>query len=150
MVAGGTADDSEGFFVRPTIIEGTDPGHDVFTTEYFGPVLAVHVYDDADYDAVLTQMESVAPYALTGSVIAQDRTAIAHAQQCPAQRGRQLLRQRQADRRRRRPAAVRRRRGRRAPTTRPVPPQNLQRWTSTRVIKETFVPPTDHRYPHMG
>src|SRR3954469_7060078 len=80
VVAGGTADDSEGFFVRPTIIEGTDPDHDVFTTEYFGPVLAVHVYDDADYDAVLTQMESVAPYALTGSVIAQDRVAIAHAQ----------------------------------------------------------------------
>ena len=80
VVAGGTADDSEGFFVRPTIIEGTDPGHEVFTTEYFGPVLAVHVYDDADYDAVLTQMESVAPYALTGSVIAQDRAAIAHAQ----------------------------------------------------------------------
>ncbi|MGZ4540748.1 MAG: L-glutamate gamma-semialdehyde dehydrogenase, partial [Blastococcus sp.] len=51
IVAGGTADDSEGFFVRPTIIEGSDPAHDVFTTEYFGPVLAVHVYDDADYDA---------------------------------------------------------------------------------------------------
>ena len=65
---------------RP-IIEGTDPAHEVFTTEYFGPVLAVHVYDDADYDAVLTQMESVAPYALTGSIIAQDRAAIAHAQQ---------------------------------------------------------------------
>ena len=80
-------------------------------TEYFGPVLAVHVYDDADYDAVLAQMESVAPYALTGSVIAQDRAAIAHAQHVPAQRGRQLLRQRQADRRRRRPAAVRRRAG---------------------------------------
>ena len=67
--------------MRPTIIEGTDPGHEVFTTEYFGPVLAVHVYDDADYDTVLTQMESVAPYALTGAIIAQDRAAIAHAQQ---------------------------------------------------------------------
>ena len=55
------------------------PAHEVFTTEYFGPILAVHVYDDADYDAVLTQMESVAPYALTGSIIAQDRAAIAHA-----------------------------------------------------------------------
>ena len=66
VVAGGTADDCEGFFVRPTVVEGTDPGHEVFTTEYFGPILAVHVYDDADYDTVLTQMESVAPYALTG------------------------------------------------------------------------------------
>src|SRR3712207_9489763 len=58
IAAGGTADDSEGFFVRPTIIEGTDPGHEVFTTEYFGPILAAHVYDDADYAAVLPQMES--------------------------------------------------------------------------------------------
>ena len=120
VVAGGTADDSEGFFVRPTIIEGTDPAHDVFTTEYFGPVLAVHVYDDADYDAVLTQMESVAPYALTGSIIAQDRAGDRARPAGAAQRGGQLLRQRQADRRRRRPAAVRRRRGRRAPTTRPA------------------------------
>src|SRR3712207_8251507 len=80
IVAGGQADDSEGFFVRPTVIEGTDPEHEVFTTEYFGPILAVHVYDDADYDTVLTQMESAAPYALTGAVIAQDRAAIAHAQ----------------------------------------------------------------------
>ena len=95
----------------PTIIEGTDPAHEVFTTEYFGPVLAVHVYDDADYDAVLTQMESVAPYALTGSVIAQDRGGDRARAAVPALRGRQLLRQRQADRRRRRPAALRRRPG---------------------------------------
>jgi 1-pyrroline-5-carboxylate dehydrogenase len=80
IVAGGQADDSEGFFVRPTVIEGTDPEHEVFTTEYFGPILAVHVYDDADYETVLTQMESAAPYALTGAVIAEDRAAIAHAQ----------------------------------------------------------------------
>ena len=80
VVAGGTADDGEGFFVRPTIVEGTDPGHEVFTTEYFGPVLAVHVFDDGDYEAVLAQMESAAPYALTGSIVAQDRAAIAHAQ----------------------------------------------------------------------
>ena len=78
VVAGGTADDGEGFFVRPTIVEVTDPGHEVFTTEYFGPVLAVHVFDDGDYDAVLAQMSPRA-YALTGSVIAQDRSAIAHA-----------------------------------------------------------------------
>ena len=111
VVAGGTADDSEGFFVRPTIIEGTDPGHEVFSTEYFGPVLAVHVYDDADYDAVLAQMESVAPVRADrrghrpGPGRDRARPAL------PAQRGGQLLRQRQADRRRRRPAAVRRRAG---------------------------------------
>ena len=57
MLAGGTADDSEGFFVRPTVLVRlpTRP-HEIFTTEYFGPVLGVHVYDDADYDDVLRQV----------------------------------------------------------------------------------------------
>ena len=64
----------------PTVLVGDDPTHEAFSTEYFGPVLAVHVYDDADYDTVLTQMEAAAPYALTGAVIAQDRAAVAHAQ----------------------------------------------------------------------
>jgi 1-pyrroline-5-carboxylate dehydrogenase len=149
VVAGGTADDSEGFFVRPTIIEGTDPDHDVFTTEYFGPVLAVHVYDDADYDAVLTQMESVAPYALTGSVIAQDRTAIAHAQKFLRNAaGNFYVNDKPTG------AVVGQQPfgGGRASGTndKAGAPQNLQRWTSTRSIKETFVPATDHTYPHMA
>jgi 1-pyrroline-5-carboxylate dehydrogenase len=148
VVAGGTADDSEGFFVRPTIIEGTDPGHDVFTTEYFGPVLAVHVYDDADYDAVLTQMESVAPYALTGSIIAQDRTAIASAQKFLRNAaGNFYVNDKPTG------AVVGQQPfgGGRASGTndKAGAPQNLMRWTSTRSIKETFVPATDHRYPHM-
>ncbi|WP_030107332.1 L-glutamate gamma-semialdehyde dehydrogenase, partial [Actinoalloteichus caeruleus] len=79
VIAGGTADDSEGYFVRPTVLVGTDPEHEVFRDEYFGPVLAVHVYDDADFEKVVRQMESVSPYALTGAVIAQDRSAIAYA-----------------------------------------------------------------------
>jgi 1-pyrroline-5-carboxylate dehydrogenase len=149
VVAGGTADDSEGFFVRPTIIEGTDPDHDVFTTEYFGPVLAVHVYDDADYDAVLTQMESVAPYALTGAVIAQDRAAIAHAQHFLRNAaGNFYVNDKPTG------AVVGQQPfgGGRASGTndKAGAPQNLQRWTSTRSIKETFVPAKDHRYPHMG
>jgi 1-pyrroline-5-carboxylate dehydrogenase len=149
VVAGGTADDSEGFFVRPTIIEGTDPAHEVFTTEYFGPVLAVHVYDDADYDTVLAQMESVAPYALTGSVIAQDRAAIAHAQHfLRYAAGNFYVNDKPTG------AVVGQQPfgGARASGTndKAGAAQNLMRWTSTRVIKETFVPPTDHRYPHMG
>ena len=79
VVAGGTYDDSVGYFVRPTVLECTDPENEVFTTEYFGPILAVHVYEDADFDAMLDQMESASPYALTGSVIAQDRAAVAYA-----------------------------------------------------------------------
>ncbi|MCV2491525.1 L-glutamate gamma-semialdehyde dehydrogenase [Geodermatophilus sp. YIM 151500] len=148
-LAGGKADDSEGFFVRPTIIEGTDPGHEVFTTEYFGPILAVHVYDDADYDAVLAQMESVAPYALTGSIIAADAAAVAHAREVlryaagnfyvndkptGAVVGQQPFGGARASGTNDKAGAM----------------QNLLRWTSTRTLKETFVPPTDHRYPHMG
>ncbi|WP_448612054.1 L-glutamate gamma-semialdehyde dehydrogenase [Geodermatophilus sp. URMC 60] len=149
IVAGGQADDSEGFFVRPTVIEGTDPGHEVFTTEYFGPILAVHVYDDADYEAVLTQMESAAPYALTGAVIAQDRAAIAHAQRfLRFAAGNFYVNDKPTG------AVVGQQPfgGGRASGTndKAGAAQNLQRWTSTRSIKETFVPPTDHRYPHMG
>jgi 1-pyrroline-5-carboxylate dehydrogenase len=149
VIAGGTADDSEGFFVRPTTIEGTDPAHEVFSTEYFGPVLAVHVYDDADYDAVLTQMESVAPYALTGSVIAQDRAAIAHAEKFLRNAaGNFYVNDKPTG------AVVGQQPfgGGRASGTndKAGAPQNLMRWTSTRSIKETFVPAKDHRYPYMG
>ncbi|MGY1699988.1 L-glutamate gamma-semialdehyde dehydrogenase [Geodermatophilus sp. SYSU D00766] len=149
IVAGGQKDDSEGFFVRPTVIEGTDPEHEVFTTEYFGPILAVHVYDDADYDTVLRQMESVAPYALTGAVIAQDRAAIAHAERfLRFAAGNFYVNDKPTG------AVVGQQPfgGGRASGTndKAGAAQNLQRWTSTRSIKETFVPPTDHRYPHMG
>jgi 1-pyrroline-5-carboxylate dehydrogenase len=149
IAAGGTVDDSEGFFVRPTIVEGTDPAHEMFSTEYFGPVLAVHVYDDADYDTVLAQMESVAPYALTGSVIAQDRTAIAHAQRFLRHAaGNFYVNDKPTG------AVVGQQPfgGGRASGTndKAGAAQNLLRWTSTRSIKETFVPATDHRYPHMG
>jgi 1-pyrroline-5-carboxylate dehydrogenase len=148
IVAGGTVDDREGFFVRPTIIEGRDRDHEVFSTEYFGPVLAVHVYEDADYDAVLTQLESVAPYALTGSVIAQDRVAIDHAQKVLRNAaGNFYVNDKPTG------AVVGQQPfgGGRASGTndKAGAPQNLQRWTSTRSIKETFVPATDHRYPHM-
>jgi 1-pyrroline-5-carboxylate dehydrogenase len=148
IVAGGKADDSEGWFVRPTIIEGTDPGHEVFSTEYFGPVLAVHVYDDADYDAVLTQMESVAPYALTGAVIASDAAAVASAREVLRfAAGNFYVNDKPTG------AVVGQQPfgGARASGTndKAGAAQNLMRWTSTRVIKETFVPPTDHRYPHM-
>src|SRR5690606_3166548 len=77
VLAGGSYDDSEGWFVRPTVLECADPAAEYFRNEYFGPLLAVHVYDDDHSEATLAQLESVSPYALTGSVIAQDRAAIA-------------------------------------------------------------------------
>src|SRR5919107_402940 len=79
VLAGGTCDDSTGWFLRPTIVESSTPKDDMFRTEYFGPVLAVHVYEDAQYEKVVDQMERFAPYALTGSVVAQDRRAVAWA-----------------------------------------------------------------------
>src|SRR3546814_7949750 len=79
VVAGGTYDDSVGWFVRPTVVVGTDPGDQMFSTEYFGPILAVHVYPDGDFEKVVRQAESASPYALTGAIISRDRGAVAWA-----------------------------------------------------------------------
>ena len=79
VLAGGWADDSEGYFVQPTVLECTDPTDELFTTEYFGPILAVHVYDDTAYPEMLAQAADVTRYALTGAIVAQDRAAIVEA-----------------------------------------------------------------------
>ena len=150
MIAGGTADDSVGYFVRPTVAVGTDPTHEVFRTEYFGPLLALHVYDDSDFETVLTQIDKGSPYGLTGAVIANDRAAVARASRGAAVRRRQLLRQRQADRRGRRPAAVRRRARASGTNDKAGSVLNLLRWVSPRTLKETFVPATSSGYPHQG
>ncbi|MGZ4582296.1 MAG: L-glutamate gamma-semialdehyde dehydrogenase [Nocardioidaceae bacterium] len=149
VVAGGGYDDREGWFVRPTVLESTDPTNEIFTTEYFGPILGVHVYDDDRYDAMLAQMESVADYALTGSIIAQDRAAIAAATEALRfAAGNFYINDKPTG------AVVGQQPfgGGRASGTndKAGAPQNLMRWTSTRSIKETFVPPTDYRHPHMG
>ena len=149
VVVGGQTDDKVGWFVRPTVVVSTDPTDAMFTTEYFGPILVVHVYDDGDFEKVGRQLEGIAPYALTGSIIARDRRAIAWAQeelrfaagnfyindkptgavvgQQPFGGGRASGTNDKAG------AAI-----------------NLLRWTSPRSIKETLVPPTDYRYPYMG
>ncbi|HEY5134619.1 MAG TPA: L-glutamate gamma-semialdehyde dehydrogenase [Candidatus Nanopelagicales bacterium] len=140
VIAGGTYDDAEGWFIRPTVLECTDPASEYFTDEYFGPVLAVHVYEDDDYDAMLAQMESVASYALTGSIIAQDRAAVAramHALRFAA--GNFYINDKSTG------AVVGQQPfgGARASGTndKAGAPQNLLRWTSTRSIKESFVAP---------
>ncbi|MDT3398122.1 L-glutamate gamma-semialdehyde dehydrogenase [Streptomyces sp. B1866] len=149
VVAGGTYDDSVGYFVRPTVLACTDPDSEIFRCEYFGPILSVYVYEDGDYDAMLRQMESAAPYGLTGSVIARDRAAAAAA--CETLRfaaGNFYVNDKPTG------AVVGQQPfgGGRASGTndKAGARQNLVRWTSTRAIKETFVPPTDYRYPHMG
>jgi 1-pyrroline-5-carboxylate dehydrogenase len=148
VVAGGTADDSEGWFVRPTVVECSDPGHEIFRTEYFGPILAVHVYDDANFEDVVRQAESAAPYALTGSIFATDRRVIDWASQTLRfAAGNFYINDKPTG------AVVGQQPfgGARASGTNDKAGswQNLVRWMSPRTIKETFVPPTDHTYPHM-
>lgn len=149
ILVGGKADDSEGFFVAPTIAECTDATHELFTREYFGPILGVFIYDDADWATVLTQMESVAPYALTGAVFATDRAAIQNASDLLRfAAGNFYINDKPTG------AVVGQQPfgGGRASGTNDKSGSlwNLMRWVSPRSIKENFVPPTDYRYPHMG
>jgi len=148
VVAGGKYDDSEGWFIRPTVLEIDDPTDESFKTEYFGPILSVHVYPDRSYDKVLDQMENFAPYGLTGSIIAQDRVAIADAtKRLRFAAGNFYINDKPTG------AVVGQQPfgGGRASGTndKAGAAQNLIRWTSSRSIKETFNPPTVHEYPHM-
>jgi 1-pyrroline-5-carboxylate dehydrogenase len=149
IIAGGAVDDSVGYFVRPTVIESSDPTDAVFKTEYFGPILSVHVFDDGDFESAVRQLESFAPYALTGAIIAQDRRAIAWAsEELRFAAGNFYINDKPTG------AVVGQQPfgGARASGTndKAGSASNLMRWTSPRSIKETFDPPTDHRYPHMG
>jgi 1-pyrroline-5-carboxylate dehydrogenase len=149
VLAGGTYDDSEGYFVRPTVLESTDPEDEVFITEYFGPILGLYVYDDGEYSRVLTQLENVSPYALTGAIIAQDREAIVEAtHMLRFAAGNFYINDKPTG------AVVGQQPfgGARASGTndKAGAAQNLLRWTSTRSLKETFNPPTTHTYPHMA
>jgi 1-pyrroline-5-carboxylate dehydrogenase len=149
IVAGGTADDSEGYFIRPTVVQADNPAHEIFTTEYFGPFLGVFVYDDADYDRVIREAADIAPYGLTGSVIAQDREAIVEAMEVLRfSAGNFYINDKPTG------AVVGQQPfgGARASGTNDKAGSilNLLRWVSPRSIKESFVPATDYRYPHMG
>ena len=149
VAVGGSYDDSAGFFVRPTVLECSDPTDEVFTAEYFGPILAVHVYPDEAYAEMLAQVADVAPYALTGSVLATDRQAIAQATEALRySAGNFYINDKPTG------AVVGQQPfgGARASGTDDKAGSvfNLIRWVSPRAIKELFVPPTDYRYPHMG
>lgn len=140
VLAGGTADDSDGWFVRPTVLVGDDPTHDIFRTEYFGPILSVHVYDDDQFDPMLEQMERVSPYALTGSIIARDRGVVAAVSETLRfAAGNFYVNDKPTG------AVVGQQPfgGARASGTndKAGSPLNLMRWVSPRAIKETMVPP---------
>ena len=148
VVAGGTYDKSEGWFIRPTVLLGTDPTAEFFTDEYFGPVIAIHVYEDNNWRDALAQMENVAKYALTGAIIAQDRDAITemtHALRFAA--GNFYINDKPTG------AVVGQQPfgGGRASGTNDKAGAaiNLMRWTSDRSIKETMVPAQNYAYPFM-
>ncbi|MGK8487035.1 L-glutamate gamma-semialdehyde dehydrogenase [Nocardia asiatica] len=149
---GGTYDDSEGWFVRPTVFAVDNPHDESFATEYFGPILSVYVYDDSEpgaYSAILAEVESGAPYALTGAVFAQDRYAIEQADAALRfAAGNFYVNDKPTG------AVVGQQPfgGARASGTddKAGSPLNLLRWVAPRTVKETFVPPVDYRYPHMG
>jgi 1-pyrroline-5-carboxylate dehydrogenase len=148
VAAGGEYDDSEGYFVRPTVLLSDDAGDESFSTEYFGPILSVHVYPDSDYDQMLDVIDSGSKYALTGAVIADDRNAVLQAQnRLRFAAGNFYVNDKPTG------AVVGQQPfgGSRASGTndKAGSPLNLLRWTSARSIKETFVPATDHNYPHM-
>jgi 1-pyrroline-5-carboxylate dehydrogenase len=149
VLAGGTRDDTEGWFVAPTLVESADPGHEIFRTEYFGPVLGVHVYDDDRFDEVLGVVDRSAAYGLTGAVVGTDRAALHRASEALRfTAGNFYLNDRPTG------AVVGQQPfgGGRASGTNDKAGSvlNLQRWTSPRSIKENLNPPTSSAYPHQG
>ncbi|MEV0945678.1 L-glutamate gamma-semialdehyde dehydrogenase [Rhodococcus sp. NPDC049939] len=152
VAVGGKYDDGVGWFVRPTVLLADDPAEEAMTTEYFGPILTVHVYDDSVPNAfadVLSAVDSAAPYALTGAVVADDRDAVDQAtSELRFTAGNFYVNDKPTG------AVVGQQPfgGARASGTNDKAGSklNLLRWVSARTIKETFVPATDHRYPHMG
>ncbi len=149
VLVGGGTDDSEGWFVEPTVLVSDSPWHTTMETELFGPILSVYVYDDANWDETLKLVNSTSPYALTGAVWARDRSVLAQADE--------VLRQAAGnfyvnDRPTGSVVGQQPFGGARASGTNDKAGSlfNLVRWTSPRAIKETFAPPTDWRYPHMG
>jgi 1-pyrroline-5-carboxylate dehydrogenase len=148
IIAGGGYDKSKGWFIEPTVIVTTNPNYTTMCEELFGPVLTVYVYDANAFDAALELVNTTSEYALTGAIIAQDRYAIEKAthylrhaagnfyindKPTGAVVGQQPFGGARASGTNDKAGAM----------------QNLMRWVSTRTIKETFVPPTDYRYPFL-
>jgi 1-pyrroline-5-carboxylate dehydrogenase len=148
VVAGGETDDSEGWFVRPTIIECKAPHYRTMEEELFGPIVSVYVYPEAKFTEVLATVDGTSPYALTGAVFANDRARIVEATTALRNAaGNFYINDKPTG------AVVSQQPfgGARASGTndKAGSAMNLMRWVSARTIKETFAPPTDYRYSFM-
>jgi 1-pyrroline-5-carboxylate dehydrogenase len=149
VIAGGGTDDSEGWFVEPTLIETSDPDFRTMKEELFGPVVTAFVYDDSRYEDTLDLIDSGSPYGLTGAVFARERAALDTARErLRYAAGNFYVNDKPTG------AVVGQQPfgGARASGTNDKAGSmwNLIRWVSPRTIKETFVPPTDYRYPFLG
>ncbi len=149
IFAGGGYDKSKGYFIEPTVILTTDPHYVTMETELFGPVVTVYVYEDKDWTNVLELVDTTSVYALTGAVMATDRYAIDQATKAlENSAGNFYINDKPTG------AVVGQQPfgGARASGTndKAGSAQNLLRWVSPRLIKETFVSPEDYRYPFMG
>ncbi len=148
VLAGGGTDDSVGYFVEPTLLQVEDPGYRLMCEEIFGPVLTTHVYQAGRWADTLDLVDRTGPYALTGAVFARDRAALAEADRALRfSAGNYYINDKPTG------AVVGQQPfgGARASGTNDKAGSvlNLLRWVSPRAIKETFVPPTDYRYPFM-
>jgi 1-pyrroline-5-carboxylate dehydrogenase len=150
ILAGGDGDESEGWFIEPTVIVTSDPRSDTMVRELFGPILTVFVYDDGEpWEAVCDLVDSTSEYALTGAVFSDDRYAVTLAMEhLRGTAGNFYINDKPTG------AVVGQQPfgGARASGTndKAGSPLNLLRWVSPRTLKETFDPPTDWRYPHLG
>ncbi len=148
VVVGGGTDDSEGYFVEPTVIETEDPNFRLLRDELFGPVVTAYVYPEGDYEATLELVDSTAPYGLTGAVFAEEREAVIEASEALRYTaGNFYVNDKPTG------AVVGQQPfgGARASGTNDKAGSmwNLIRWVSPRTIKETFISPRDYRYPFM-
>lgn len=149
IIVGGGYDKSVGYFIEPTVILTKDPKYTTMCTELFGPVVTVYIYDDKDWSKTLELVDGTSEYALTGAVLATDRYAIDEAtkalENCA---GNFYINDKPTG------AVVGQQPfgGARASGTndKAGSAQNLLRWVSPRLIKETFVTPEDYRYPFLG
>jgi 1-pyrroline-5-carboxylate dehydrogenase len=148
ILAGGEADDSIGYFVRPTLIQVKRPDYRTMCEELFGPIVTLYVYPEKEWTSILQTVDSTSPYGLTGAVFSTDRTAIAEAYRTLRfAAGNFYINDKPTG------AVVGQQPfgGSRASGTNDKAGSmlNLMRWVSARTIKETFVPPADYRYPFM-
>lgn len=149
ILVGGNCNKSEGYFIEPTVIEAKDPKYRTMCEEIFGPVLTMYVYQADQFETTLDLLDQTSPYALTGAIIAQDRDAVELAtRKLEHSAGNFYINDKPTG------AVVGQQPfgGARASGTNDKAGSiiNLYRWLSARTIKETFVPPTDYRYPFMA